>query len=220
MGRKFYCFLRKIVRIFSKPMTIEWEVPFNGGPCVFVPNHLGAVGPIKMCARFPLADVCHPWINAPVLDKKQMPDYVRTDLWWDHDSVFHPLLNVIVPPLAAALIPPIMNGAGGVPVYRDMGVMTTFRKSVAIMKNGENIVIFPENVSGHGEYNADMNTGWLFLAELWYKATGKALEMYPVHIDPKKHLFRVSAPVLWDPDRTLKEQTDEIIAKVAKGIHA
>lgn len=218
VGKNFYRFVRGIIRTFTRPMKIEWETPFSGGPCVFVPNHLGAAGPIAMCAHFPLIDVCHPWINAPVMDRKQMPDYVRTDLWWNHDSVFHPLLNALVPPLAAALVPPVMNGAGGVPVYRDMSVLKTFRTSIDILKKGENLIIFPEKMSGYGEYNAEMNTGWLFLADMWYKATGKPLAMYPVFINTKERLFHVAAPILWDPSRTLKDQTDEIIGKVKQAI--
>ena len=218
MGKIFYRAARQIIRIFSRPMTTEWESSYSGDPCIFVANHMGAAGPIAMCAHFPLRDTCRPWINSPVMDSKQMPDYVRTDLWWDHDSIFHPFLNVTVPWLAAALIPPLMRGAGGIPVYRDMGVMTTFRKSIEAMKKGDNLLIFPEKISEYGEYSGEMNTGWLFVADMWYKATGRALEIYPVFVDKENHRLHVSRPILWDTTRSLKEQTDDVIRQVAEGI--
>lgn len=218
MSTGFYRFWRQVIRIFTRPMKTEWEVPFEGGPCVFVANHLGATGPIAMCARFPLTASCHPWITAQVMDKKEIKDFVRLDQWWNHNSFLHPILNAVVPPLAALLIPPIMQGANGIPVYRDTRVMTTFRKSIAVLKSGENLLIFPENVSGHGEYDAELNTGWLMIADLWYKASGNALNIYPVLIDKKAHTIRVSAPVVWDTERTLNEQTDEVIKLISAGI--
>lgn len=56
------------------------------------------------------------------------------------------------------------------------------------------------------------------MAPLWYRRSGRALKMYPVHIDTKKHEFRISAPIYYDPGKRPEEQEQEIADKLAKGL--
>ena len=42
--------------------------------------------------------------------------------------------------------------------------------------------------------------------------------MYPVHVDYKKHVFKVAAPVSYDPTRRFSEQEKELAEKLTKGI--
>ena len=79
MGKRFYKFASAMIRTFSHRMTTEWEVPFEEGPCVFVANHVGAIGPVDMCAKFPMRDRSHPWINNGMLEAREVPVYVRQD---------------------------------------------------------------------------------------------------------------------------------------------
>lgn len=210
MSKLFYSVVFGLVKTFSPSMKTEWEVPFEEGPCVFVVNHEGAAGPVNMVTKFPLRKKCHPWINAPVLDKKAMPEYVRLDHWWNENGKLAPLWSRVVPPLAAAVIPPIMKEAGGIAVYRDNRIMTTLRESIKLLKQGEYLMIFPEAVTGHGSYGDSLHTGWLSVAAMYGKATDRCLPIYPVHMDLAKHTFRVSAPILYDKDRPLGDQTEEI----------
>ena len=99
---KLYTVLRGAVRLFTPKMTADWAVPFDGEPSVFCPNHAGAFGPIDMCAHFPLSDHCHPWLNAAVMDPKQVPAYVRQDYWWKPGCKLEPLYNATLPYMAAA----------------------------------------------------------------------------------------------------------------------
>ena len=129
MGKRLYRFCRVLVRIFTKPMRTEWAEQPDDGPYVFAVNHDGAHGPLLMCAHFPLRDQCHPWINSPVYDREAMPEYVLHDFWWKPGCFWEPVLKRTVPYIAAALVPPLMEGADGIPIYRDQRVMTTFREN-------------------------------------------------------------------------------------------
>lgn len=218
MGRRFYRIACKTIRVFSRPMKTVWEVPFEEGPCVFVPNHVGALGPVDMCAKFPKRDHCHAWTNYGMMDRKEVPAYVRQDYWWKPGCFAEPILNATVPYIAAAIIPPVLKSAPTVPVYHDQRVIMTMRQSIRLLEQGEYLVIFPEQPSGWESHHTWINTGWLQLAPLWYRKCGRALRMYPVHIDTKKHEFRVAAPVIYDPSRSLEEQTQEISDSLAKGL--
>ena len=218
MPKKMYKVLSSIIRGITPRMKTTWEEPFDGEACVFVGNHAGAFGPIDMCVKFPLRDQCFTWMNADVLDPKLVPAYVRQDYWWKPGCKLEPLYNATLPYMAAAVLPPILRLVPTVPVYHDMRVMTTMRQSLRHLKEGHHLVIFPEQPSGYQSHHDWINTGFLQIAPMYYKATGKILKFYPVHLDYHKHTFKVAKPIAFDPERTLEEQTPELVEVLAKGL--
>lgn len=218
MSKRMYRVLSAMIRGVTPRMKTIWEEPFDGEPCVFVGNHAGAFGPIDMCVKFPLRDQNFIWMNASVLHPKEVPAYVRQDYWWKPGCKLEPLYNATLPYIAAALLPPILRLAPTVPVYHDMRVMTTMRQSIRHLKEGHNLVIFPEQPSGYQSHHDWINTGFLQVAPMYYKATGKALKFYPVHLDYYKHVFKVAKPIAFDPERTLEEQMPALVEVLAKGL--
>ena len=214
MGRLYRC-LRAVVRAVTPRMTTTWEEPFSGNPSVFVCNH---VGPIDMVVKFPLRDEVRVWCNEGIMNRKTCPAYVRQDYWWKPGCRLEPLYNATLPYIAAAVLPPILQSAPTIPVYHDARVMTTMRQSMKALKEGKHLVIFPEQPSGFGEHHNWINTGWLNICTMFYRATGKNLTLYPVHIDQKKHCFEVQKPVMFDGNRTLEEQQDALVKHLAAGL--
>lgn len=218
MGKRFYRFLRGVARKFIAPkMTTEWEVPFDGEPCIFVCNHAGAYGPIDMMARFDLCDEVIPWMNDSVRHVSQVPAYVRQDYWWEPGCKMEWLYNITLPYLVAPLLPLVLNSVEGVSVFHDNRVVKTMREGLRYLKEGKHQIIFPEQPKDFNTSHDWINTGWLLLGPMYYKATGKNLKMWPVHIDHDNHCFQVAAPVEFDGTRPLKEQEDEIAARLVAG---
>jgi hypothetical protein len=216
--KRSYRALRGLVRTCTHRMQTEWTLPFTDEPSVFICNHAGAMGPILICAHFPYADSLRPWMNAQVLSAREIPAYVRQDYWWRPDSLFAPLLSHTLPYIAAALMPPILRTAPTVPVYHDARVVRTLRESLRVLRNGEHLVIFPEQPSGHGEHCMALNRGFLQIAPAYARVTGKALMFWPVHIDTAAHMFYVGAPLRYDMGRSLEMQADEMLAGLSRGI--
>ena len=218
MGKRFYKFSIGAIRLFSHRMKTEREVPFEEGPCVFVVNNVGFMGPIEMCAKFAERNRCHPWINDELQEAKKIPAYARKDCWWKPGSFFAPVLNATVPYLAAALLPPMVKGSPYIPVYHDQRIMLTLRQSIRALQKDEALIIFPETPNARLTGHEWISTGWLRLGEMWYRTCGRALKMYPVHIDRDRHIFKVAAPVYYDPARRFAEQEKELAKALAKGI--
>ena len=86
------------------------------------------------------------------------------------------------------------------------------------MAQGEHLVIFSEQPAGHGSSEMELNRGFLQVAPLICKRTGKALKFYPVHVDRAARRITVSKPVPYDPALPLKEQEDGIIQALSKSI--
>ena len=218
MGKRFYKLAGGVIRLFSHRMKTEWEVPFEEGPCVFVVNHAGSSGPVDMTTKFPMRDRINPWINIEMLSAKTVPAYARKNYWWKPGSFFAPLLSVTVPYIAAALMPPVLRSTQYIPVYRDQRIILTLRKSIRALQRDQYLLLFPE-LPGPGKNSTrHINTGWLRLGQLWYKNSGRSLKMYPVHVDYKNHVFKVAAPVWYDPARRFTEQEKELAEKLRAGM--
>lgn len=187
-------------------------------PCVFLANHIGAMGPIHMAVNFPLADNTVIWCNAGVMDEKLMVEYVRHDWWWRPESRLAPLYNVTLPYIAAAIVPKVMRSAPTIPVYHDARAMSTMRASMKALKKGKHIVIFPEKPDGFDSHAEHLQMGWLNLCAMYQRATGKPLKMVPVHIDQKAHVFRVGKGIYADPDVPLSAQESRIERYLAAGL--
>jgi len=215
---KLYTILSALIRGFSRPMSTVWESEFDGAPAVFCPNHAGAFGPIEICAKFTLRKKLHPWMNDGMMHAKTTPAYVRQDYWWEPGCFWEPLLNRTLPYLAAAIIPPILRSVPGVPVYHDIRVIKTFRKSLAYLQEGEHLVIFTEQPDGYQSHSPKLNDGFLRIAPTVYSRLGIALKFYPVRIDRKNRVMRVGTPAQYDPAVPLAEQSERIMEIIRRGI--
>jgi len=220
---KLFDFLKWGFRAALPKMTTTWEEPFIDEPCIFVCNHVGAMGPIHMVVHFPMCDNLKAWCNAGIMDREFCPAYVQQDYWWDPESKLAPLFNATIPHIAAAIIPPILKSAPTIPVYHPPGdnkfsPVTTIRLSMAALNEGKHLVIFPEQPSGYKGHHTWINMEWLYLCTVYHRRTGKVLRLYPVHIDTAGHAFRVAKPVLYDPDIPLDEQKKAIEQVLAAGL--
>lgn len=211
LERAFYLFVRAVVRIFVPRSRTVWDRPFDGEPSIFVCNHARTSGPVTVCAFFDLCNEISPWIIGNMLSAKELPSYARSDYWWAQGKWYTKLLDYTIPYLAALVVPPVLRGARGIPVYHDQRVMRTFRRSVEAMKAGRSIVLFPEKPVGYKEYASDLATGFFSLARLYHRSTGKRVNFYPTYIDHDNRLIHVYPPVAYDPAIPQEEQRAHII---------
>ena len=214
MAHRLYRSIRFMLRLCTKRMTTEWEEEFDGEPAVFCPNHAGAFGHMEMCVHFPQWEKLRPWMNAGMMNAKEVPAYVRQDYWWKPGSFWEPLLTRTLPYIAAVLVPPVLRSVPGVPVYHDVRVIKTFRKSIGYLKQGDQLVIFSEQPDGYGSHSPTLNSGFLQIAPMAYRQLGLRLKFYPVHIDHKERVFHVGPPVAYDPEVPLPQQTPRIMEAI------
>lgn len=211
---RFYRSLRWVLHWATPKMKTIWQQPYEGEPAVFVCNHDRAYGPIAMCVHFSHRDNIRPWINAQVLSHRAMPEYVRHDFWWDPDKWNAPLCSYTLAYFYALIIPPILRGSDCIPVYHSGGVMSTLRSSVKYLKDGYQLLLFPEHPSGYCQYTEELFDGYTAVAKLLHKRTGQCLRFYPTYVNWKEHTISVSSPITYDPQLPLQEQTDAVNSAV------
>lgn len=215
---KLFNFLQPIARPFLKVKDAVYAEPIGEEPVIFLANHLGAVGPMYMAITFPLKDNVAIWCNEGMMEEKMTVEYVRHDWWWRPESKLAPFYSATIPYIARAIVPKVLRSAPTIAVCRDARIMTTMRKSLAALKEGKHIVIFPELPDGHNSHAEHLQMGWLNLVTMYRRATGKDIRLIPVFIDEDAKLFWVGKGITADPDVPLKEQEERIERYLAAGI--
>ncbi len=215
---KLYDVLKTIFYPVLPVKRIEYAEPVGEEPVIFLANHLGAVGPMYMAVTFPLRDNVAIWCNEGMMEEKMIVEYIRHDWWWRPESKLAPLYSATIPYIAKAIVPKVLRSAPTIAVMRDARIMTTMRKSLAALKAGKHIVIFPERPDGFDSHEEHLQMGWLNLCAMYQRASGKTLKMIPIHIDTKGKVFRVGKAITADPDVPLSEQESRIERYLAKGI--
>lgn len=215
---KLFNFLKPVVRPFLKVREAVYAEPVGEEPVIFLANHLGAVGPMYMAVTFPLKDNVAIWCNEGMMEEKMIVEYVRHDWWWRPESKLAPFYSATIPYIAKAIVPKVLRSAPTIAVCRDARIMTTMRKSLAALKAGKHIVIFPELPDGHNSHAEHLQMGWLNLVTMYRRAMGKDIRMIPIYIDEPAKLFRVGKGITADPDVPLKEQEERIERYIAAGI--
>lgn len=217
MGKLFNV-LSRIAYPFLPVKKAEYAEPVGEEPVIFLANHLGAVGPMYMSITFPLRDNVAIWCNEGMMEESMTVEYVRHDWWWKPESKLAPFYSATIPYIAKAIVPKVLRSAPTIAVCRDARIMTTMRKSLAALKEGKHIVIFPELPDGHNSHAEELQMGWLNLVTMYKRATGKDVKMVPVHIDEANKVFRVGKGIMADPDVPLKEQESRIERYLAAGL--
>ena len=215
---KLFNFLSRVVYPFLPVKKAVYAEPVGEEPVIFLVNHLGAVGPMYMSITFPLRDNAAIWCNEGMMDEKLTVEYVRHDWWWKPESKLAPLYSATIPYVARAIVPKVLRSAPTISVCRDARIMTTMRKSLAAMKEGKHIVIFPELPDGFGSHAEKLQMGWRNLVTLYKRPTGKDVKLVPVHIGQKARLFRVGKGLTVDTDVPLAEQEERIERYLASGL--
>lgn len=107
--------------------------------------------------------------------------------------------NIWLARLFCLIASPLTNlfykGLNLISTYRDIRFTRTLRESLAAIKNGENIVIFPEDATKG--YLAELEgffQGFVMLAELCYRR-GIDVPIYVTYFKKKELVYMVDAPV-------------------------
>ena len=176
-------------------------------PVILVGNHCQAHGPLASVLRIPLPH--YTWCAGQMLRLKEVPAYAFQDFWsqkpkWTHP--FYKLLSYLIAPLAAFIFPRSKT----VPVYRDTRILTTYRETVRLLREGNSMVIFPEKDERLNQIVYRFQNRFLDVAKLYYKKTGKALAFVPMYLAPALKTLTFGDPIRYDPAEPMETQRERL----------
>ena len=184
-------------------------------PAIYVGNHTQMNGPIVGEIYFPVDALT--WCTHEMMVLKEVPAYAFQDFWSQKPRWTHPffrLLSYVIAPIAVI----IFNNAKTLPVYRDMRVMETYRKSVETLCAGKSLFIFPEYDQKYNHILYEFQDRFIDTARYYYRKSGKAPLFVPVYLAPKLKTFYFGRPVRFDPSAPIKEERERIKAYLKEEI--
>ena len=180
----YRCFrvIRWLIDLFYPKVKLEGLEHIPQEPCLLVGNHCQMHGPILAELRLPGKRAI--WCAGAMMELKEVPAYAYADFWchkprWS--KWFYKILSYVIAPVSVC----VFNHAQTIPVYRDGRVMNTFRRTVQKLEEGANVVVFPECPEDYNGIVQQFQEGVADIARLYYKRTGRQLQMVPMYIAPK-----------------------------------
>ncbi len=191
-------------------------------PCVVVSNHCQIHGPIVSELFFPGRRFI--WCTHEMMHLKEVPAYAFQDFWSRkprHTHWFYRLLSYLIAPLSVCLF----GAADTIPVYRDNRVTHTFRQTLRTLQDGANVILFPEHDAPRNHIVMDFQVGFVDVARMYYKQTGKILRFVPMYVAPALHKAFLGKPIAYCPDNPPKAERRRIcdylmdqITAIAQGL--
>jgi hypothetical protein len=207
LSKNLFRLIRWIVKqIYPKISAIGIE-NLPDEPAIVVGNHTQMNGPI--CGELYFPGKRKIWCAYQMMKLKEVPAYAYQDFWSGKPVALRPfyrILSYIIAPLSVC----VFNNARTIAVYHDIRLRTTFKKSIQALKNGANIIIFPEC---YDEYNHIVNNfqdKFVDIAKMYFKQTGKELSFVPLYISPALRSMHLGKPVRFCPDNPIQEERTRI----------
>ncbi len=213
------CFriVRRLVQLCYPRITVQGADNLGDAPTIVVGNHTQMHGPL--CAEF-----YHPrrrltWCAAQMMHLREVPNYAYRDFWSAKPTWcrwFYRLLSFIIAPLSVC----VFNNAATIPVYHDGRLLSTFRQTVSALKEGTDVIIFPECAKPHNAIVYEFQQKFVDVAALYYRRTGQCVQFTPVYIAPTLRTMRFGTPVRFSPDTPIEQERKRICEALMNEITA
>lgn len=175
-----YRTLRGILRFLTPRFEIE-PIPNYDGPVVFVSHHQNLKGPFYI----------HLWLSEYYFVRT----WVFSNLYYQEECYHHYvnytfterfgwpewLAKAVALP-ASYYVSHLMKSGRGIPVYRkSRKIIETFKETAEAIKNGENILIFPDvDYSSDDDEVSEIYQGFLNIEKYYYRSTKRHVTFVPV----------------------------------------
>lgn len=212
--KKMYLFaawLRKILPFFFHDKIAGLE-KVTEKSTVFVANHYEIYGPFITELKFARKKSVRPWTDSLMTNRSTLTRQLRSGV----DKVTRKwLIKPIrkkLPSMLASTVWNCIDSCRPISIYRrnQEKIDGMMNESVAALKAGDSILIFPEKPP-EGEYYKDdsvdkFQTGFVAIAEKYKQETGKDLTFFPLYIDKRGKKMIVGERVTFDGNALLRDE--------------
>ena len=195
--------------VVKKPEIRGFDKVDVNRPSIFVANHMGYYGPLKIML-FSQIDLL-PWVISEVTDKDLCADYLRRDFIEPTLKLrgwFGKLLSRLLGPLCVGL----MDYVEAIPVYHGRErIRETFLLSAQRLNEGRSLLIFPEYGTIDKKYEiGEFQSGFVKVAQDLFVSGGEGVVFYPVFVDKFNNRISYGEPVEFDTAHPFREERKRI----------
>ena len=184
-----------LARVFFPRPRIEGLENLPDAPCIIVGNHAQMYAPVYSELYLPGDRAI--WCRVEMMHLREVPAYAFGDFWSKKPAWcrwFYRLLSYAIAPLSVC----VFNNAHCIGVYMDSRMMGTMRESLERLQGGTRIVIFPEHEVPHNSVVWAFQDGFVNLAHLYARRTGRSLAFVPMYTAPRLKRVVLGAPIYFD----------------------
>ena len=210
-----YKLVYKLVWLFSPKYKLVGTENLPQEPCVIVGNHSHMYGPVA--GEIYIPGDHYVWCAGQMMHREEVADYTFQDFWSGRPKRthwFYRRLSRAIVPLSVL----IFNNAHTIPVYHDTRLITTYRESIELLRQGASMVIFPECYDEHNNIVHGFQDKFIDLARFYYKKTGKELSFVPLYVAPKLKTLFFGKPIRFRADVPIAEERARICGELMDAI--
>ena len=210
-----YRAVKWIVRALFPKMWVEGLENIPEGGAIIVGNHAHAYGPFAV--ELFLGSNRYTWCAAEMMNLKEVPAYTFQDFWSmkpKYTHFFYRIASYLIAPLSVL----IFNNANTIPVYHDARVMTTFRQTLRFLREGKNIVIFPEHTVPRNNIVYDFQDRFIDVAKMYYNQTGRELSFVPMYTAPRLKKMILGKPIRYRANASMDEERQRICEELMEAV--
>jgi len=222
----------KLVRRIGSPFryrVIGMENVHDGGPAIFVANHVGSAGPLASILSIPVR--FYPWAIAEMTDYRRATRYLFDDFVhpaWHLNGAFGMGVSFLVSRISVTLL----NGLGSVSVERHQGeCFGAFRRSLQLLAQSKNLLVFPEDAQQPADPATRLHPwlcGFVGLCSMHERETGGKLPIYPMAVHPRTRTIVVGQAHFYEDNdcrrldvrrtcETIRKQVTELYVALETG---
>ena len=205
----------RLVRWFTPKYTLFGTENLPAEPCILVGNHCQMYGPVA--AELYMPRPRYIWCVGEMMNRKEVPAYAFQDFWSMKPRRLHGFYRLLSH-LIALLAEYVFTHAHTIPVYHDARVMTTFRQSVDRLKEGADLVIFPEKNEPYNGILWQFQEHFADVARLYYRRTGNAVCFVPMYTAPSLKRIDFGVPVRFRPEASDAEERARICGAIMESV--
>ncbi len=192
----------KAIRLLRFPFAYRvsgMENIRDGGPAIYVANHLDSAGPVEVVLSLPVR--FYPWVIAEMSDPRRAPRYL-------YDDFVHPIwhlrgrFGMAVSTVLSWFTVRLIQGMRCIPVDRRRHrYMNCFRRSLELLQQGQNLLIFPEDPQGETDPETHLRpflSGFLLLCPLYQQLAAAPLPVYPLAVYRPRRIIAVGRPLFFE----------------------
>ncbi len=199
--------LRGLIRLFYGKTEIIGLENLPAQDTILVANHAQMNGPIV--GELFLPKDCFIWCAGDMMEFRKVPHYAFCDFWskkpkWTH-PFFH-VLSYLIAPFSVILF----NNARTIAVHHDARVLSTFKETIAHLKENHTILIFPEKDLPLNNILYHFQEHFIDIARMYYKKTGRTLTFVPMYIAPKLRRAYIGDGTVFSPEAQGDEEKRRI----------
>ncbi len=202
-----YRVIKWLVCLFYPKIEVVGAENLPDEAAIIVGNHTQMNGPIA--AELYCPGKHYTWCAGQMMHLEDVPEYAFQDFWSRKPKRTHPFykaLSYLIAPLSVC----VFTNAHTIGVYRDSRIVGTFKNTVKRLREGNHIVIFPEQDVEYNHIVYEFQDKFIDVAKLYYKKTGQKLCFVPLYIAPKLKKMYFGRPIRYDPNYSMEIERKRI----------